>query len=309
MVKVLVKDSSVKVRVRQKPYSSEDFFCKGIIILNKPSGPRCRDVVNSIKNLLEVGHAGHAGTLDPKVTGVLPIGLEKATKVLGYLSVYPKTYEGAMHLHGDITERKLLSNVKKFTGKIQQLPPRISAVKRAIRTREVYAFDILNKQNRDVFYRIKCEAGTYIRKICHDLGESLGTGAHMTQLNRIQSGPFTLKDAVDLDKVIRFYKKYIQTKNTIWLRKFIKPVEIITKNMSKVWIDPLAVKTVTLGSPVFSPGVLQLTDNIKKGIPTAILDINNHLVAIGHAQMNSTQILKNDKGLAVKTDSVLAIRN
>ena len=233
MAKILVKDPEFKISKIMKPYLAEEYFIRGLIILNKNAGPRCREVVNKVKSLLEVSHAGHAGTLDPKVTGVLPIGLEKSTKVLGILSKYPKTYEGEMELHGTVSLSELKAAAKKFTGRIRQLPPKLSAVKRVYRVREVYSFDILKLTGRIAKYRVHCEAGTYIRKLCHDLGEYLGTGAHMTKLERTQSGPFTLEDTVTMDKLAQGYKKFLQNGNPSHLKKVIKPVEVVIKDMPK----------------------------------------------------------------------------
>lgn len=308
MAKILVKDSTVKINKTMKPYSPEDFFIRGLIVLDKPAGPRCREVVSDIKELLELSHAGHAGTLDPKVTGVLPIGLEKTTKVLGILSVYPKTYEGEMKIHHEIQLSQLKSGAKKFTGKIRQLPPKLSAVKRVYRTREVYSFDILQFKDQIAKYKVHCEAGTYIRKLCHDLGEHLKTGAHMTKLRRTQSGPFTLKDSVTFDEVQKNYKKFLQDNNTKHLRKIINPVEVVIKDMPKVWIDDVAVEKVNLGSPVFVPGVLQLTDDIKKDAVVAMLTRQNRLFGLGKAKMTSKEIMSKEKGLAVKTDTILTVR-
>jgi len=304
MVKILVKDSEIKIN-SMKPYSKEDFFLHGMIILDKPAGPKSKDIALKLKNLLEVSNCGHAGTLDPKVTGVLPIGLEKSTKVLGILTSYPKTYEGEMKIHKKVPRTNLNSAVKKFTGKIKQLPPKISAVKREYRIREVYSFEILGIEGSIVSYRVKCEAGTYIRKLCHDLGEYLSVGAHMTKLRRTQSGPFTLNDSVTLDDVVKYYKLFTKTKDIKYLKKFINPVEVVVKDMPKVWIDDGAIPRLAHGSPVFAPGVLQLTDDIKKGTLTAIMNRQNRLVAIGNADMTSKQILKRSSGLAIKTDTVL----
>ncbi len=295
-MRILVKDPKVRISKKLKPYLLNEYLSHGLIILDKPAGPKSKHVTNKIKNLLKVVRTGHAGTLDPKVTGILPVGLGKATKILGLLSNYPKTYEGEMKLHGDVSKVQLEKAFKKFTGKIRQLPPKISAVKRAYRIREIYSFDILRIEGRLVSYKVHCQAGTYIRKLCHDVGEYLGTGAHMTKLRRTKSGPFTLKDTTTINSII---------KNKEVASKFAKPVEIITKHMSRVWVDNDAVPRIIQGSPVFAPGVAQLTDDIEKGTVTAILDQENRLVAIGPASMSSKKILKSKKGMAIKTDAVL----
>ena len=143
------------------------------------------------------------------MTGVLPIALEKATRIVQILLKAGKEYICLMHLHKEISEQDIRETVKKFTGEIKQLPPVKSAVKRQERFREIYYFNILEIQDKDVLFKIGCQAGTYIRKIVHDFGLSLNIGANMQQLIRTKAGPFTdktwttlhdLKDAYELYK-------------------------------------------------------------------------------------------------------------
>src|SRR3989338_6108317 len=149
----------------------------GIVNIDKLKGPTSHEVADDVQKILHIKKAGHSGTLDPAVTGVQPVALEKASRITFFLLTAPKEYVGIMHLHKDVEEAALREAIKKFTGKIQQLPPVKSAVKRVERTREIYEFEILEIKNRDVLFRVKCQAGTYIRKICSDMGKELG-GAH-----------------------------------------------------------------------------------------------------------------------------------
>jgi H/ACA ribonucleoprotein complex subunit 4 len=110
----------------------------GIVLLDKPSGPTSHQVAAWVRDVLGVKKVGHSGTLDPKVTGVLVITLDKASKIMPALMGMDKEYVAIMHLHEDVSESELKKAVKKFTGKIEQVPPKKSAVKRRKRTREVY---------------------------------------------------------------------------------------------------------------------------------------------------------------------------
>ena len=115
----------------------------GIINLNKPSGPTSHQVSDYVQKILGIKKSGHSGTLDPKVTGVLPIALGKATRIVQALLKLGKEYVCLMYLHRPVSEKDIRENVKKFIGKINQLPPIKSAVKRRLRTREIYSFDVL----------------------------------------------------------------------------------------------------------------------------------------------------------------------
>ncbi|NCS71489.1 MAG: RNA-guided pseudouridylation complex pseudouridine synthase subunit Cbf5, partial [Candidatus Aenigmarchaeota archaeon] len=159
-----------------------------VININKPSGPLSKYIDEKIGKIFQAKKIGHAGTIDPKASGVLVIALNEAVKILKILMKADKEYEGIMHLHNDIEKEKIEQAIKKkFIGKITQIPPVHSRVARKPRQRQVYSFDILEKNGKDVSFRIKVEAGTYIRKICFDLGQELGVGAHMKFLKRTKS--------------------------------------------------------------------------------------------------------------------------
>jgi len=118
------------------------------------------------------------------VTGILPIALENATKAMSVLMGLDKEYVGVMHLHKDFNENLLKDAVLNFIGKIKQIPPVKSAVRRVERERIIYFFDIVEKEGKDVLFKVGCEAGTYVRKLCHDIGQFLKIGAHLTELRR-----------------------------------------------------------------------------------------------------------------------------
>ncbi len=296
----------VKIRLgKPRKRSAEELLNFGLISLDKPKGPKSIHVGNKLRAILEQPKLGHAGTLDPLATGVLPIGLGKAVKILPVLSKAGKVYEGKMHFHGEVPEEKIREAFQKFTGKIEQLPPRISAVARKLREREIYWFDLKKKQNRDVWFEVGCEAGTYIRKLCHDVGLYLGVGAHMTELRRIQAGPFKISNSVTLSDVKNNYQKYLKTKKEQYIRKFVLPPEEGVMHLPKVYVHDSVLERFKHGSPIFLPGILAFTSNIKKGDIVAIFDSSKNLIGLGVAEMSAQQMEKEQKGLAVKTDVVL----
>ncbi len=285
--------------------SADELLNFGIINLDKPRGPKSIHCGNKIRSLLEQPKVGHAGTLDPLVTGVLPIGVGKGVKVLPIISKAGKVYEGIMHIHGDVSKEQLEDAFAKFTGKIEQLPPRISAVARKLRTREIYWLTLKSFSDSNAEFEVGCEAGTYIRKLCHDMGEYLKVGGHMAQLRRIQAGPFKIDDSVTLEEVRENYRKYLKTRKDIYIRNIILPPESAVEHLPFVYIDSGVLPRIKNGSPVFAPGVLAYTSDLQKDSVTAIFDANKNLVAIGISQLDSKEMEKAQKGMAIKTDVVL----
>jgi H/ACA ribonucleoprotein complex subunit 4 len=178
-----------------------DVLERGVLLLDKPEELTSMQCVEVSKRMLGARKAGHSGTLDPRVTGLMLIAFNEATKAMPVLMGLDKCYEGIMRMHGPFRNEELANAAKGFIGVITQKPPRRSAVLRKPRKREVSSFELVSIDGRDVTFRTTCEAGTYIRKLCHDIGESLGTGAHMASLRRIGIGPFSIGDAVTMEQL------------------------------------------------------------------------------------------------------------
>ena len=275
----------------------EQLLNAGIIVLNKPAGPTSHQVAEYVKNILKIKKAGHGGTLDPAVSGVLVIMLNNATRIGNTMLTAGKEYICLMHLHKDnVTDEELQKAIKKFTGKIRQKPPVRSAVKRQERTREVYYADILERQGKDVLLKIGCQAGTYMRKWCDQVGELLG-GAHMAQLHRSKAGPFTDKEYVTLQDVA-------DAKEEDKLKEIIKPIEAATTHMKKIWVTDSTVNPLCHGANLNVPGIAKYDDNIKALDQVAIFTLKNELICIGQAKMTSNQIKKASKGKAIRTSKV-----
>ena len=300
----IILKQKVRLTKRFPKHSAEELLNFGIINLDKPKGPKSIHVVNKIRSIVEQPKCGHAGTLDPAVTGVLPIGLGRAVKVLPVLSLAGKVYVGKMHLHEDVTKEQLQDAIKKFTGKIKQTPPSKSAVARREREREVYWFNIEKISNRDVEFETGVEHGTYIRTLCVQVGEYLKCGAHMTYLRRIQAGPLKIDDSVTLEEVRKNYKKYLQTKQDKYIARFALSPEKAVGHLPAVWIDEQVKPRLAHGSPVFVPGVLAFTSDLQKSSTTAILDLQNNLLGFGSSELNADELKTAEKGMAVKTDVV-----
>lgn len=230
----------------------------GIINIDKSSGPTSFDISDFVRKKLELRKTSHFGTLDPKVTGVLPIALNRACKLTGYFLGEDKEYVGIMRIHKDIDLEKIKKAIKeKFLGKITQLPPVKSRVKRQHRQREIKKFELLEKDDKNILFKVECEGGTYIRKLIHDLGDYLGIGAHMLELRRVRAGPFTE------DSIINLYdfEKAVEDKKL--LKKIIIPAEIVSEVYPVVQIKEDNLEQIYTGKPIYKKD-LKKDEGLKK---------------------------------------------
>ncbi len=275
----------------------------GIVNIDKPEGPTSHEVSAYIQGILGVNKSGHSGTLDPNVTGVLPVALGSATRIVQTLLKAGKEYICIMHVHDEVKEEKLRKVIKGFIGKIRQIPPIKSAVKRVERTREIYYLDIMEIEDRDVLFKVGCEAGTYIRKLCDDIGKKLGCGAHMASLRRTRAGPFDEGTIVTLHDLKDAYWYWKNEKDESRIRKCIQPVENAVAHFPKAWVLDNAVDSLCHGSDLKVPGISKL-ENFEKDQSVAVLTLKGELIAIGRAQMVYNKIMKEEKGVAVRIDKV-----
>ncbi len=185
-----------------------DLINYSIVFLDKPYGITSHKASEIVKKELQKNFGvkikvGHTGTLDPKVTGMLILLIGKSTRLMRLFNL-DKTYIAVAKLHKEIDNRSITQTInEKFTGIIKQLPPKRSAVKRAIRQRVVYEFSLMERKDRILLFKIRCQAGTYVRKLIHDLGNALGVGMHMLELRRIAVGNFNERLCVNLYDVIQ----------------------------------------------------------------------------------------------------------
>ena len=234
-----------------------------IINLDKPSGPPSFSITKYVRDSLGLRKASHLGTLDPAVTGVLPIALNRACRLMEYLMHRNKVYVGIMRVHGEVSLVDLKKAMKKFTGKIIQLPPLRSRVKRAERVREVKKFKIIERDGKNVLFFADVQAGTYIRTLCDSVGKELGTGAHMLELRREKAAIFDeseIYNLYDFDKAVEEYKNG----NEELLREMLIPGEIVSTVIPIVMLKPDVYKSVMVGSPIFEKYIEEKPKEIKK---------------------------------------------
>jgi H/ACA ribonucleoprotein complex subunit 4 len=214
-----------------------------------------------------------------------------------------------MRLHSQVPENKVKKVLDEFQGPIYQRPPVRSSVKRQLRTRTIYYNDFIEMQERNVLFKVGCEAGTYIRKLCYDIGEVLGCGAHMQELRRTRVGPFIEDESlVTLHDVSYLYNQWQETKDESILRKFVSPMEKALKLLPKIHVRDSAVDALCHGAHLTAPGVLSLDAGIKIGDTVAVFTQKGEAVTMAKAFVSSEKMLKMDHGFVAKTQRVLMPR-
>jgi H/ACA ribonucleoprotein complex subunit 4 len=213
-----------------------------------------------------------------------------------------------MQLHADVPEEKVRQALNEFVGEIYQKPPMRSSVKRETRKRFIYQLDIHEINGRIVLFTCSCQAGTYIRKLCSDVGEVLGCGAHMRELRRTRAGPFTEEDgSVTLHELSAAQSEH-EAGNQEPLRAMIKPMEVALGAIPHIVIRDSAVDAVCHGADLAIPGIVKFDSMIEKSKPVALFTLKGEAVALGRALMTSREILDQEKGVAAKTERVLMDR-
>ena len=282
----------------------------GFILLDKPNGPTSHETVAWIKKILNIPKAGHSGTLDPMVSGILPVGLGEATKALIVLLLGPKEYHALGRLHTLTSNEKLQSVLKQFTGKIYQKPPQRSSVSRQTRVRSVYEIDVIEQKERLILMRILCEAGTYIRKIFYDIGEVLGPGATMIELRRTRVSQFNEdSNLVKMHDLVDAYAMWKEKNDDSKLRRILMPIEYVLSELKSVVIRDSAVDALCHGAQLAIPGILEISHGIAKGDFVGIYTQKGEVVALAEAILSESEIVENTKGFAFQLRRIIMAPN
>ena len=301
---------------------------EGVLIVHKEAGWTSHDVVAKVRKLLGGRKVGHAGTLDPSATGVLPILVGRATRIAEYLIDWDKEYQAVLRLGettdtqdatgqvltrvdpGEVAEDVLQGVIAQFRGVQQQLPPMYSAVKvggqplykaaragrtvdRVQRSIEIHQLEILAVHGRDVALRIVCSKGTYVRTLCADIGQALGVGGHLYTLERRRVGPLLLEQAVTIDQVASHLAMGILG------RQFISLDQLLVQ-LPEVVVNAEQAQRVLHGSPIFPVSVGQLPSSLST-VSVRLKDTAGQLLAIGTHDTG--------RGGAIRIRKVLSLLN
>jgi len=296
------------------------------VIIDKPPNHTSSEVTSFVKSMLGLKRAGHAGTLDPNVTGVLPIALGRATKLVDYISKSTKIYVGIAGFKGKIDEHTVRSVFSEFEGDIIQTPPKMSAVRKAPRRRHIYYLNILeikykrvSKTHMDggitpnsdyssdhitlVLFRTKVDAGTYIRTLCVDIGKRWN-GGRMLELRRTHVGDISEDKAHTLQELSEavWFMKHKREHNHIQ-KLLIKPEDII--DLPTITIKKTALKFVCSGAPISRPGLINF-DNVPSVRRNDFVKVFccGKFIGIGKALLDKERMISKRKAVCFKMERV-----
>ena len=288
---------------RPEDRTVDELLSNGVVVLDKPSGPTSHQVTSWVAGMLGAEKAAHGGTLDPRVTGVLPVGVGVAVRAMDVLHYGTKAYVGAMKLHGNVDRKRLDDIFADFTGDVLQTPPVRSAVKREMRTRNIARLNLLELSGRDVLFEVDCDAGTYIRSLCVDIGDALAVGAHLQDLRRTRAGTLIEAQAVSLHDLRDAVEEHRRGDGS-HLKRMLRPMEVLLAQIPKIMIKDSAVDAVCHGADLAIPGIVEMDEVIRKGDPVGIMTLNGEGVALGMAIMDAEEMAKRSEGVAVDVSRV-----
>jgi predicted rRNA pseudouridine synthase len=273
----------------------------GILVIDKTRGPTSHQVTAWVGQMLGV-EVGHSGTLDPQVSGVLLVMTGKAVRLAPLLLRHEKEYICLMRLHGDSPRSRIEAVAREFTGKIYQRPPRRSAVARNLRIRTIHSISILDVRGRLVLFKVRCDAGTYIRSLCHHMGLIIGTGAHMQELRRTMSGVFDEQSACTLQDLADAVTRCLAGECSEILQ-MIRPAEAGISDQPCVVLRDAAVDAVTRGAGLAAVGIVS-NDAFHRRDLVVMKTRTGEFIGIGEALTDSSKFKPGDNGLVIAPRTV-----
>lgn len=286
----------------------------GVINLDKPANPSSHEIVAWIRRILRCEKTGHSGTLDPKVTGVLLVCIDRATRLVKSQQGAGKEYVCVMRLHGSPAggQREVEKALETLTGALFQRPPLIAAVKRQLRIRSIYQSQLIefDAERNLVVFSVSCEAGTYIRTLCVHLGLLLGVGAHMQELRRVRSGAISENDdIVTMHDVMDAMWTFDTTRDESYLRRVVRPLESLLVGMKRLVVKDSCINAICYGAKLMLPGLLRYENGIEPNDEVVLMTTKGEAIALGIAQMATADMVGCDHGIVATIKRVIMERD
>ena len=304
---IVLREEDMNAKYGYKPSERPiaDYLRYGFIALDKPQGPTSHEVVAWVRKMFRQERAGHSGTLDPLVSGVLPIGLGEGTKALSALLLGPKEYVAIARIHDSVPKDILHGALAEFVGPIFQRPPQRSSVKRITRTRTIYEQELIEEVGNLLLVRVLCEAGTYIRKLIYDIGEIIVVGATMAELRRTRVCHILESDLVRMHDLNEANEVFKESGDDRKLRNLVRPIEESVSFLKQIKIRDSAVESICQGAQLAVPGVLSFTRGVTKGEIIRIMSQKGELVALAESQMTESDLESTEHGIVTLTKRVI----
>jgi tRNA pseudouridine55 synthase len=310
----------LKKKVQTDLHSPNPSLWEGIWVIDKPPGRTSHQVLQKIRALSRLRKMGHIGTLDPLATGVLPVCIGWATKLIPFITVSPKVYRAQMVLgrstdtqdvSGQVLQvspepppwpEAIVKACQSFVGTQQQIPPVYSALKfqgqplyrwarrgkpvvKPSREITIESIRILEINGGAVDFEVTCSSGTYVRTLCADIGEQLGCGAYLNTLHRTRSGPFTLEQAVPWEIL---EQAAVRGGQEAWRL----PLDFILGEYSQVRVEEACRQKIRQGCWIEPAEALSEWPAVQPGEPICVISPENHLLAIYHLSGDLKRELK-----------------
>jgi H/ACA ribonucleoprotein complex subunit 4 len=275
------------------------------LLIDKPRGPTSHQVTAWVRDLLGLERAGHAGTLDPNVSGILWIGVGPALKLLPLVLQFPKRYIGVAVLHGEASDAAVAGVLAEFRGPIFQTPPVRSAVKRERRIRTIHRLDLVERNGPRLLLDVVGDSGTYVRTLAVDVGDALGVGGHLEELRRTGTGPFVEAQAVPVaalaDAVVRANAGAAEP-----LLALLHPMREVWQEFPQVVLRDSAAAAVAHGADLAGGGIDRVLRPFSTGQSVALVSRSGDLVALGHALVDSVDLGHRKHGWVIDAGRVVA---
>jgi H/ACA ribonucleoprotein complex subunit 4 len=273
------------------------------LLIDKPRGPTSHQVTAWARDLLGLSTAGHAGTLDPNVSGLLWVGVGPALKLLPLLLELPKRYVGVIRLHGPAPPREIDRVLAEFVGPVFQTPPVRSAVRRVRRIRTIHRLNLLERDGERLLIEVVGDSGTYVRTLAVDVGEALGVDAHLEELRRTGTGPFVEARSVSLQGLADAVHA-ARAGAPEALAALLHPLEEVTREFPSVVVKDSAATAIAHGSDLAAGGIVSTPKPFSKGRRVVLLSRTGTLLATGTALFDRDEIPRHRTGWVIDAERV-----
>lgn len=286
------------------PEVLDRFRAGTFLLVDKPRGPSSHQVTAWVRDILGIEKAGHAGTLDPGVSGLLWIAVGPALKLLPLMLDLPKRYIGVIEFHAPVREADLARVLAEFTGPVFQTPPVRSAVKRERRVRTIHHLLRLESDAHRALIDVTADSGTYVRTLAVDAGDALGVGAHLAELRRVGTGPFSEAQSVSVT-TLNDAAAEARSGRPIGLLALLHPLEEVWREFPVIRLKESAAAAVAHGADLARGGIAGISRAFPKGAHVVLLAPTGEMVAYGTALVASSEISKVRQGWVVDAERVL----
>jgi len=269
------------------------------LLLDKPRGPSSHQVTAWARDLLGVPIAGHAGTLDPNVSGLLWVGVGPALKLLPLVLEFPKRYVGVVMFHSRVPVRDLERAIEEFTGPVFQTPPVRSAVKRERRIRTIHRLRLVESDGPRALLDVVADSGTYVRTLAVDLGEALGVGAHLEELRRVATGPFDEGSVVTMTGLADAVEAH-RAGDPGPLLAALHPIREVWQEFPAIVLKEAAASAVAHGAGLASGGIVRVGRTFSRGSHVVLVSGAGELIATGVARYDAREVTKVPHGWVVE---------